>query len=271
MTSAGRFSAWMVGLVALAGLLLPGCTTTDDARVLQVLNQRGFGRPTQDANRRYYIGIGDLVVLRSTTYPELNGVSERVRMDGTITLPEVGEVFVNGLTPDEATEVVRQRYGTKLTDTANLIVRVSSINSKQFYITGVPPRRPASVPFSGDTTLLDVIVRANIDENLVDTDNILVIRGDPENPLIIRCDYDDIIAGYTRDNILIRENDIIYLTPSWIGYITWGVSALVAPLQPIQQLFFGFNNVIALGDSFGEGTFGGRNNNFNNFNNNNNF
>jgi len=267
MTAAGRFGGWTLGLLWVL-LVLPACTTTDDARVLQVLNQRGFGRPTQDANRRYYIGIGDSVVLRSTTYKELNGVTERVRMDGTITLPDVGEVYVNGLTPDEATEVVRQRYGSKLTDTSNLIVRVSAITSKQFYITGAPPRAPASVPFPGDTTLLDVIVRANIDENSIDTDNILVIRGDPETPLIISCDYDDIISGFTRDNIMIRENDIIYLTPSWLGYIKWGVSAILSPLQPIQQLFFGVNNVISLSDSFGDGTYGNRrgfNNNSSNF------
>ncbi len=265
MTAAGRLGACVVALVA--GLCLPACQTTDDARVLQVLNQRGFGRPTQDANRRYYIGIGDGVVLQSNIYRELNGVTEKVRMDGTITLPDVGEVYINGLTPDEATEVVRQRYGHLYTDTSNLLVRVSAITSKKFYITGAPPFSPRSIPFAGDTTLLDVVVGANIDENVVDTDAILVIRGDPENPLVITCDYDDIVQGFTRDNILIRENDIIYMTPSWLGYIKWGVSALLAPLQPIQQLVSGTNNIVSLADTFGQPRRGrGGFNNNNNFN-----
>jgi len=263
MTAADRYRAW--GLALLAGLLVQACSSTDDARVLQVLNQRGFGRPTQDANRRYYLGIGDGVVLRSSTYPEYNGISEKIRMDGTITLPDVGEVYVNGLTPDEATEVVRQRFGTKLQDTANLIINVSAINSKQFYVTGAPPRNPSVVPFQGDTTLLDVVAKANIDEVLIDTDNILVIRGDPENPLVISCNYDDIISGYTRDNILIRENDIIYLEPSIIGYVTWGVLYLLAPIKPISQLFFGVNNIVRVTDSFGQPTRGYGNQNYNNF------
>jgi protein involved in polysaccharide export with SLBB domain len=258
------FGTRLMGLLA-ALCVLQGCRTSDDVRVLQVLNQRGFGRPTQDANRRYYIGIGDSVSLRTHTYAELNGVTEKVRMDGTITLPDVGEVYVNGLTPDEATEVVRQRFGSKLKETSDLTIRLGSINSKQFYITGVPPRQPKSVNFKGDTTLLDVIVRANIDEVLIDTDAILVIRGDPENPLVITCDYDDIIQGFSRDNILIRENDIIYLSPSWVGYITWGVTILVAPVKPLSNLVFGVNNIVSISDNFGEPRGSNNNNNNNNF------
>jgi protein involved in polysaccharide export with SLBB domain len=67
--------------------------------VLQVLNQRGFGRPTQDANRQYYVGIGDAIVIQDRIHPEYNGVQEIVRMDGVVTLPEVGEVYITGLSP----------------------------------------------------------------------------------------------------------------------------------------------------------------------------
>lgn len=258
-----------LGALLGLGLLLGACVTSDDARVLQVLNQRGFGRPTQDANRQYYIGIADSVVLRDTNgYKEYSGIVEQVRMDGTITLPDVGEVYVNGLTPTEATEVVRQRFDPIITDTSGMTLRVLSIRSKKYYITGVPPRKPRSVQFKGDTYLLDAMITAVVDENLIDTDNILVIRGDPENPLVISCDYDAIKSqGLTRDNIQIRENDIVFLEPSWIGYITWFVSALTAPIKPIQNLIFGVNNVITVGDSFGQGPVGFGNNNNNNFNN----
>lgn len=262
----GRRPRAMLGaLCLLTGL--SACASSDDARVLQVLNQRGFGRPTQDANRQYYIGIGDTVVIRNPPYKEYSGMVEAVRMDGTITLPDVGEVYVNGLTPEEATEVVAKRYDEVINDTSELSLRVTAIRSKKYYITGVPPRKPIYVPFSGDTYLIDAVIRAGIDENLVDTDCILVIRGDPENPLVIECDYDRIKSeGLTRDNIQIRENDIVYMNPSWIGYITWGVSAILAPLTPLKNLIFGVNNVITVSDSFGQGTVGVGNKNNNNFN-----
>lgn len=253
-----------VALLALTALA-PACRQTDDARVLQVLNQRGFGRPTQDANRRYYLGIGDQVVLRDTGHPEYNGVSEPVRMDGTITLPDVGEVYVNGLTPTEATQVVRQRYDAFVLDTTGLNVEVNAINSKKYYVTGLAPRRAISIPFQGDTTLVDAVVTSNVDEILVDTDEILVIRGDPEHPFVIACDYNAIVTeGLTRDNITIRENDIVYLTPSITGWIVYGVEILLAPVKPFTQLIFGANNSISAWNSFGQGTIGGNNNQFNN-------
>jgi hypothetical protein len=255
-------------VVALCALAL-GCNAPDDARVLQVLNQRGFGRPTQDANRQYYLGIGDQVVVRAPGFPEYSGQSEKIRMDGTVTLVDVREVYLNGLTPEEATEAVRKRYETWVTNTEDFTVEVTSINSKKYYVTGVPPYKPRSVKFQGDTLLIDALSGVIGDENLVDTDCILVIRGDPENPLVIACDYDAVrYEGYTRDNILIRENDIVYLNPSWIGYITWFVSGLVAPITPLQQLITGANNVVSTTESFGQvggNNFNNNNNNFNNF------
>ena len=238
-------------------LLLAGCSAADDARVLQVLNQRGFGRPTQDANRQYYVGIGDAIVIQDRIHPEYNGVQEVVRMDGVVTLPEVGEVYINGLSPDEITQVIQLKYETYVNDTSGMSVRVLGANSKRYYIAGLPPRPTKSFPFTGDILLIDAIERGQVDEMLVDTDRIKVLRGDPENPLVIECNFQDIIEhGLTRDNILIRENDVIYLTPSIIGWLTYGVSVLVAPLTPIQQLLFGWNNVISVSDSFGEGTVG---------------
>ncbi len=253
--------------VCLGLLCLAGCTTSEDARVLQVLNQRGFGRPTYDANRQYYVGIGDSVVVRDTMHIEYNGVSEQVRMDGVITLPDVGEVYVNGLTPEEMTQVVRLRYEEYVNDTSGLSVEVSLISSKRYYITGIPPRSPRSVDFRGDVTLLDALLTAQMNEHLIATDEIMVIRGDPEDPLEISCNYDAIKQrGFTRDNIQVRENDIIYLTPSWIGYVAYFVDALLAPLTPIQQFITGADRIVRTTDSFGQGNSGG-----NNYNNNNNF
>jgi protein involved in polysaccharide export with SLBB domain len=251
-------------LAVLLAALLAGCQTPDDARVLQVLNQRGFGRPTQDANRQYYVGIGDSIVVRDTIHPEYSGMSETVRMDGVVTLSDVGEVYVNGLSPDEVTEVIRLAYSRYVNDTSGISVRVTGIQSKRYYVSGLPPNKPRAMNFRGDELLVDALIKAAIDEIKVDTENILVLRGDPENPLVISCNYEDIIErGLTRDNILIRENDIIYLTPSIVGWMTYGVSVLVAPLTPIQSLIFGYNNIISVTDSFGQGTVGFGNNKFN--------
>jgi polysaccharide biosynthesis/export protein len=249
--------------VLLPALLAAGCQSPDDARVLQVLNQRGFGRPTQDANRQYYVGIQDSITLRDALHPEYNGISETVRMDGVITLPEVGEVYVNGLSPEEVTQAIRLAYSRYVNDTSGMVADVTGMNSKRYYVSGYPPRKPQFITFRGDELLVDVLIKANLDSVLVDDEDIRVIRGDPENPLVIRCNYEAIIEeGLTRDNIQIRENDIVFLTPSIIGYITAAVAALAAPVKPIAQLFQNINTVVSVSDSFGQGGYGYGNYNY---------
>ena len=253
---------WAIAL--LAALAGAGCRSTDDARVLQVLNQRGFGRPTQDANRQYYVGIGDRLAIQAPTYPEYNGQSEDVRMDGVITLAEVGEVYVNGLSPEECTAAVRKAYDAFLTDTTGIQVRVMGTRSKKYYVSQLPPAKPRTVPFNGDELLVDALIKSGMDQGLVDTEEILVIRGDPENPLVIVCNYEDIVQeGLTRDNIQIRENDLIYLTPSVIGWITYGVYLITLPITPISNLFSRANQIVSIADSFGQGGYYGGYNNYN--------
>ena len=244
--------------VLVAALFLTACSaTSDDARVLQTLNQRGFGRATLDANRQYYIGIGDGLVLRDVNHAEYNNVAEVVRMDGVITLPQVGEVYVNGLTPAEASEVVQLRYSDFVKDTSGMEVNVQQIQSKKFYVVTVAQKQARRVQFRGDVLLIDAMESSKFDPILTDTEDVRVIRGDPENPLVIACNYDAIIEqGLTRDNILIRENDVIYLTPSFVGYITRGVQFLLAPHKPLQELIQGANNTIAISESFGQSTIG---------------
>jgi hypothetical protein len=153
-------------------------------------------------------------------------------------------------------------------DTDGISIEVTAIQSKRYYIARLPPNDPLAVEFRGDITLLDALLQATIDEILVDTDEILVIRGDPENPLIITCNYDDITRrGLTRDNIRIVENDIIYLTPSVVGWITYGVAVLISPIKPIRDLLLGSSQIVASSESFGQSTGRGYgNNNNNNFN-----
>ncbi len=247
----------LVAALASAPAVLAGCRSTDDARVLQVLNQRGFGRPTQDANRQYYVGIGDSIVIDDTIHTEYRGQQESVRMDGVITLRDVGEVYVNGLSPEEVSEVVRLAYSRIVNSTDGISARVVGTQSKKYYVSGLPPYPARTFTFSGDLLLNDAVIRSGYNATLVDSSRILVIRADPENPLVIECDFDAIMQeGLSRDNIQIRENDIIYLTPSIVGWITAGVAKLVAPLTPIQQLIFGYNNIISVTDSFGQGTIG---------------
>jgi protein involved in polysaccharide export with SLBB domain len=238
-------------LAALLLLLLGGCSTTDDARMLQVLNERGFGRKySGNANEVFYFGVGDSFTYRDSYNKELKG-NGRIRMDGTVYFEELGDTYVAGLTAKELASMLNQRYGHyyKVVD---FRVEPKTIKSKKIFIY-VDTDRHATKIFKGDMTLYDIITSVKYDSIEVDMRNIKVVRADPVNPMVMYCDMHAMIHnGNSRDNILLKENDIIYLTPSLVGHFKNFVKMLVAPLKPVAELFTQATKIDRMVDTFGE-------------------
>lgn len=229
-----------------------GCKTSDDARILQLLNERGFGRKyTGNANEQFYFGVGDTIAFADSINPEIAG-SVRIRMDGTVTFPQLGETYVAGLTSHEIEAMLSRRMGHyyKMVD---ITVQPGAVQSKWIYIQ-LDTDKHIRMPFQGDQTLYDVMQKTKYDSILVDMDDIRVIRSDPAHPLVIHCDIHDMIHyGESRDNILLKEDDIIYFTPSLIGYLTIFVRTLLAPLDPIANLFNRVQYIDRTIETFDEG------------------
>ena len=232
-------SRWSVPYLAALLLFLPwlcGCYTTDDARMLQVLNERGFGRKyTGNANEVFYFGVGDLIKFQDKDNPELSGTA-RVRMDGTVDFPMLGETYVAGLTSREIAAMLNMRLG-QYYKYVNIAVSPAQVVSKRIFIQ-VDTNVHIVKQFKGDMTLFDVLQSVHYDSMLVDLDNVKVIRADPVHPLVMYCDMDAMISdGNSRDNILVKEDDIIYLTPTFIGYVVRVVRWFIEPLRPIAELW----------------------------------
>ena len=86
-----------------------------------------------------------------------------------------------------------------------------------------------------------------------DISDIYVIRADPLHPLIIPVDLDKLLEhGDSRDNIEIREDDIIVVNPNFAGYVKNAVSLVLAPIQPLVQLAVSVRNLETIYDSFTE-------------------
>ena len=241
-------------MTAAAGLILcitTGCLATDDARVLQLLNERGFGRKyTGNANEVFYYGVGDSLQYSDEYNEDLSG-NVTIRMDGTAMFPLIGETYIAGLTSREIASMLNLRLGHYY-KFVNIQVSPSQITSKRIFIQ-LDTDRHYMREFQGDQTLYDVIMDVNYDSIDVDLDNVKVIRSDPVNPLVIYCDMDDMIYnGNSRDNILIKEDDIIYFTPSWVGYLKRFVKTLLSPVQPVAQLFLGVQQIDYSIETFGE-------------------
>lgn len=233
-------------------LLFSGCRSYDDARILQALNQRGFGRKAMgDLNEVYTIGIGDSLMITDAFNPDNAIPPVVVRTDGVIKLPLVGEVYVNGFSTAEIEETLNERY-REFYNSPRIQVFVSQSNSKFFFLRGevaVGGRQPI---LRGDLTVADVVLQSATPIT-ADLSDIYVIRADPSYPLVIPVDLEKLIEyGDARDNILIREDDIIVVNPNLAGYVRNFVQLLLAPITPLLQLAVSVRNIETIYDSFVE-------------------
>ncbi|MBL8842518.1 MAG: polysaccharide biosynthesis/export family protein [Planctomycetes bacterium] len=260
-----QFSTRRIGALLLPLLALAGCVTTDDGRVQQLLNQRGFGtRYVGDTNNQYYLGIGDIISIADALHPEFNAVL-RVRTDGVIDPELVDEVFVAGLTIPDLEETLTRRF-REFNSTADIDATLQSSSSKWYYIDG-EVAAGGRKPFEGETPLFRAVFDA-APTLLADDDSIRLIRADPYHPLIVEFDYDDMLeGGWSLANAEVRENDIIFVPPNIFGYLTIFTQQLFSPLTVIVSSVFNLNRLFFAADTFGDtNRFGnGRNNNFGSF------
>jgi polysaccharide export outer membrane protein len=85
-------------------LALTGCASPGQYVWYSQLPRTGFGSPT----REYTIGIGDTIGIRVYQQEELS-LSTKIRSDGRVALPLVGEVMVAGKHPSELSRELEGR------------------------------------------------------------------------------------------------------------------------------------------------------------------
>ncbi|MEQ8765250.1 MAG: polysaccharide biosynthesis/export family protein [Planctomycetota bacterium] len=223
--------------------LFGACTsvyeTTDGARLLQELNDRGFGKRYEgDVNEEYYVGVGDVLRILELGNPELTIPPTSVQSDGTISLPYIDRVHVGGLTPEDIANLLNEKY-SRFFRGLNLQVQVAATPSKRIYLFGQVLRKGA-LPFSGDTTIVEILALVQLSD-LAHPSKIHIIRADPREPLIIRFSLSDFVTtGNSLYNIQLQENDVIYVEPTYLGYVILFFERL---LRPLRSLVLGANAI----------------------------
>jgi protein involved in polysaccharide export with SLBB domain len=226
-------------------LILSGCSTAPNKRELQYLNTDGFGnRYTGNAEDQNYVTLGDTISITDSYHPELGG-AYTVDIDGTVVLPEVGAVYVAGLTRTELEAFLMQKYSpyfAKLDTKVRLQTR-----GKVYYIFGEVTGEGAK-PFPGDLTIFEAVTSAGPNEQTANLGRVRLIRADPRDPLVITLNLSDIIdTGDSTFNVLVQERDIIFVPPTMIAQFGYFLSDLLFPVQQVMQsvgsiFFTGRNN-----------------------------
>lgn len=151
----------------------------------------------------YKIGTEDVISVRVWREPELT-MQQTVRPDGKITMPLIGDVNANDVTPKELTAVITAKL-KEFINNPNVMVTVEQVRSKKYTITG-EVNRPGSYPLLTATTVLDALTNSGGFRDFANKKKISIIRGGER----LRFNYNEVIEGKNMEqNIILANGDLI--------------------------------------------------------------
>jgi polysaccharide export outer membrane protein len=162
-------------------------------------------------NPVYLFGSGDVVRIDVAGRPEVS-IRQVIGPDGIITIPLVGDVFVNGMTREEAQSVIRKRLLDYFTN-PHLTLSVEEYTSNQVTVLG----RVAAAGrqrFAHPPTLAEVLANAGalpiLDKQATLT-RCAIMRGREK---LIWVDLKLLLNGDPAYNIRMKKGDIIFIPDS---------------------------------------------------------
>ena len=161
--------------------------------------------------REYRVDPPDEIVIKAPKITELDGVRQKVRPDGKISLNMVGEVYVVGMTPSEISELLKKMV-TKYFEQPEIKVEVIA-NSKFYYVFGQGVARQGRYAYTGQDTVITALAEAGLSETGW-PEQVRVSRpakeGTPQERATAVVDFKHIFqTGDLSQNYLLEEGDII--------------------------------------------------------------
>ena len=197
-------SSLLTWLVVMIGLVA-GCATKD-LRVQEFRVAADTPDPAKPPEEFYLIGAGDSLNISIWKEPTLYG-NVKVRPDGYVTLPLINEVQVTGQTTGQLRKTLEDKYREFTTDPF-VTIRVEGIASSEVFLVGQIGKTGA-FPLSGNETLLQLLTRAGGLGVFADRSNIRVVRRDGSKITEYIVDYDAIIKGDLKQDVILRPGDRI--------------------------------------------------------------
>ena len=203
-----RMKPRLIVLVLFLGLLIGGCSTKE-LRIQEFRISPETPDPAVPPEEFYVIGYGDSVNVQVWKEPTLSG-SVTVRPDGYVTLPLLNEVQIVGLTTAQLRKLLEQRYREFTTDPF-VTISVGGIASAEVFLIGPGTGKNGAFPLRGNESILQLITRTGGLGIFADRSNIRVIRREGAKITEYTVDYDAIIKGDLKQDLLLRPGDRIII------------------------------------------------------------
>jgi polysaccharide export outer membrane protein len=155
------------------------------------------------------IGPGDVIQLEIVGEKDLPK-QYQIASDGTIDLPYIHTVRVEGLEPQQVARLVREKLiEDKILTDPSVIVAVQDYNSKRVSVLG-QVQKPGTFAFSQGLTLVQVLSQAGGLTAIANRDRINITRKTKDGSVTAVVSVDAITDGRSVD-LLLQTGDRIYV------------------------------------------------------------
>jgi polysaccharide export outer membrane protein len=156
----------------------------------------------------YVIGVPDQLQLTVWQHPEFSG-SVLVRRDGKISVPLMGDIQAEGLTPEALAEAIRVAL-SEFISKPRVDVAVTEMRSQIASVIGGGVVRSGVVPLTNNTRVIDAIAEMGGFTAFAKKRKILILRDTTEGQVEYVFDYIAFIKGLAPNStILLMPGDTI--------------------------------------------------------------
>ena len=162
----------------------------------------------------YTIREGDMVQMSVFNEPEL-AVSGRVRKDGTLQCPLIGQIRIAGLSQQAAAHAVQAAYQKDYLVNPDVNLFVSQFSVQRITVLG-QVMRPGShdLPAEKQLSILQVLGMAGGPTRIANLKKVTVKRTINGRPETIRVDVQSMVSGDSTQVFVVREDDVITVPES---------------------------------------------------------
>ena len=242
----GKIALPLVGEMAVEGLTVSVLHKEISRQYQDFTAATGYGELIKE---------GDYLDFRFVYNPELN-IGVRVRSDGKICLPLLGDVQAAGLSPATLRDRLKTAYAQHIRnpDVALLVGETTAkkVFAAEEYITvalakhadqlifvGGEVNMPKVVRFEGQISTLQAIMQAGGVKDTGDLSQVVVVRaGRFETGVWIKTDLSQPLQGRSiRNDVVLHNGDVVVVPMSGIAKVDLFVKQYIRDLLPIQSNF----------------------------------
>ena len=195
----------------------PASQNAIDRSLIPVTIAQAQPLPAAALDQAYRLGAGDTIQVNFFNVPEYSG-SQRILVDGTINMPVVGVVSVNGMTLTEAEQAIAQRYRGELSN-IRVTVSLTQVRPLRVGVAGEVRQPGYYVMPSNDTqsaSVAQAIQIAGGATQIADLRQIQVRRiGQNGIPQMISVNLWALLEeGDLSQNVTLRDGDTVMIAPT---------------------------------------------------------